>query len=169
MNRAISLAFAIFLSACSGIPTEKRLIGTWTAPERETRRADGYLISHSKQMVDVTFKSDHTFRWSLHGHRVTDYGHWQLRDRDLIWIFTNAAPNRKAGYPFHDRILKLTDQELVYIQDKNSSPKAAGLKIYLTRRASKPRPPRASAGVRASHRKVSPAGGQNQNTEKGSL
>ena len=96
------------------------------------------MISHSKQMMDVAFNSDHTFAWSRHGHRPTDVGHWQLRGRYLIWTFTSPAKGRKPGTSYHDTILKLTDQALIYVQGKDSNAAAVGEEVHLTRRSSEP-------------------------------
>ena len=76
------------------------------------------MITHSKQTVDLKLAADHTFAWSLDGRQRTDFGHWQLAGRYLVSRFSNAARGRKAGFPFRDKIIKVTPQELVYIQSK---------------------------------------------------
>src|ERR1051325_5287147 len=71
-----SIITLCFLSACSTLPAERQLIGMWTRPETETvsHNEFGMTRSYSKQMVDLTLRPDHTFVWSLHGGRRTDFG-----------------------------------------------------------------------------------------------
>jgi hypothetical protein len=142
MNRPSSLlAFAFLLSACSGIPTESKLVGTWAGPERTTRSSEfGYIISQSKEMVYVHFFPDHTFAWSRHDPlapaRPTDVGRWQLNGRNLTWTFTNPATGRKAGASSHDTIVELTNQKLIYVQGAQGSDAGAdavGEVVHLTR------------------------------------
>jgi hypothetical protein len=137
MNRFIaSLAVPALLTACSILPTEHQLVGTWTRPAKEKTVNDGLTItrSYSKQMVDLTLRPDHTFVWSLHGGRPTDFGRWHLSGRYLISEFSNRGKSRKTGYPYRDRIIKLTPQELVYVQGED----APGEEVHLTRRSSEP-------------------------------
>jgi hypothetical protein len=132
-----SLAISTLLTACGSLPAEHQLVGTWTRPETEKTVNDGITIrrSYSKQMVDLTLRPDHTFMWSLHGGRRTDFGHWHLSGRYLISEFSNPGKGRKAGYPYRDKITKLTPNELVYVQSED----APGEEVHLTRRWSERR------------------------------
>ena len=56
---AASVTAMFLLAACNTLPTERQLIGTWTAPKSSTE-SDGVTL-HSKQMVDLTLRADHTF------------------------------------------------------------------------------------------------------------
>lgn len=131
-----SLAISASLTACSSLPVEHQLVGTWTRPETEKTVNDGITIrrSYSKQMVDLTLSPDHTFVWSLHGRRRTDFGRWHLSGRYLISEFSNPGRGRKAGYPYRDKVTKLTPNELVYVQGED----APGEEVHLTRRSSEP-------------------------------
>ena len=115
------------------MPTERQLVGTWTAPESSTE-VKGVEQSHSKQMIDFTFAPGHIFYGGLHGRRPTDFGRWQLDGQYLIFEFTNRAKGHKVAYPYRDKIIKLTSHELVYIQGEDDP----GEKVHLTRRFSQP-------------------------------
>lgn len=99
---------------------DRASVGTWTIPESTTLNEFGIAQSHSKQMADLTLTPDHRFTWSRHGGRRTDFGRWQLRGRYLISEFSNPGKRRKVGYPYRDRIIKLTPQELVYVQGEDA-------------------------------------------------
>ena len=74
MNRLVaSLAVPALLTACSTLPTERQLVGTWTMPATQTSVDDGVTIkrSHSKQMVDLTLTADHRFIWTPRGELPT--------------------------------------------------------------------------------------------------
>lgn len=129
------VAALLFLSACSTIPTERKLVGTWTAPESSTWLGD-LEQSRSKQMIDITFMPDHRFVGGLHGQHPKDFGRWRLSGRYLILEFTNRAKGHKVAYPYRDTIIKLTSQELVYVQGEDD----AGAEVHLTRRWSERRP-----------------------------
>src|SRR3954464_15122821 len=133
--RVMPLMLACFLSSCTALPTERQLVGTWTAPEKWTRdNASGVMISHSKQMRDFRLAANHTFTWSRHGRRPTEFGHWDLSGRYLITWYNHTARGRDAGFRFRDKITKVTPEELVYIQSEDSGPDAAGVDVHLTRR-----------------------------------
>ena len=129
-----SLAVPALLTACSTLPAEHQLVGTWTAPAKETTINDGLTItrSYSKQMVDLTLRPDHTFVWSHDGGRPTDLGRWHLSGRYLISEFSNRGMGRKAGYPYRDKIIKLTPKELVYVQGEDT----ADIEVHLSRQCS---------------------------------
>ncbi len=135
MNSLVApLALSFLLTACAALPTERQLVGTWTIPESTRLNEFGIAKSHSKQMMDLTLAPDHRFTWSRHGGRRTDFGRWQLQGRYLISEFSNPGKRRKVGYPYRDRIIKLTRQELVYLQGED----APGENVHLTRRSSEP-------------------------------
>ena len=137
MNWRAPSLFAALLSACSTLQAEHQLVGTWTAPAKETTVNDGITIkrSYSKRMVDLTLRPDHTFVWSQQGRRTTDFGRWHLSGRHLITEYTNHGKGHKVAHPYRDRIIKLTRTELVYIQGEDT----ADTEVHLTRRCSEPR------------------------------
>jgi hypothetical protein len=119
----------LLLNACSALPTERQLVGTWTAPKSSTE-IKGVEQAHSKQMIDFTFSPDHNFVWGLHEQRPTSAGRWQLRGRFLITEYTTPAKGHKLAYPYRDKIIKLTSQELIYVQGEDDP----GAEVHLTRR-----------------------------------
>jgi hypothetical protein len=131
MNRLAALIAALFsLAACNTLPTDRQLVGTWTAPESSTQNQSGITLSTSKQMVDITLAPDHSFFSGLHGRRPKDFGRWHLYGWLLIWDFTNPAKGHRVGHPYRDRIIKISPRELVYLQGEDDP----GLEVHLTRR-----------------------------------
>ena len=126
---AAAIPALLFLTACSTLPTEHQLIGTWTAPETFTEQS-GVTTSRSKQMVDLTLRPDHTFVWSLRGHHQAGSGHWSLRQRWLTFVFDSHEKGHKVGHPYRDKIIKLSAEELIYIQGEEDP----GEEVHLTRR-----------------------------------
>ena len=118
------------LAGCNTLPTERQLIGTWTAPERITLNESGIEQSHSKQIVALTLRPDHTFVWTSRGKRRKDFGRWYLSGRYLVSEFNNPGRDRKTHYPYRDKIIKLTSQELIYVQGED----APGETVHLTKR-----------------------------------
>src|SRR5438477_8607136 len=113
--RVVLAVVPFLLNACSALPTERQLVATWTAPKSSTE-INGVEQSHSKQMIDFTFAPDHSFAWGLHGKRPTAAGRWRLHGRSLITEHTTPGKGHKLAYPYRDKIIKLTSQELVYLQ-----------------------------------------------------
>jgi hypothetical protein len=87
MNRIVaSLAVMSLLTACSTLPADQQLVGTWTAPLKETTitSESGVQHSHSKQMVDLTLSSDYRLMFWVRGERAPDsVGHWHLDGHSL--------------------------------------------------------------------------------------
>jgi hypothetical protein len=134
MNRLVApLAIPLFLTACSTLPTERQLVGTWTAPRTETiiTRHSGVERSYSKQMVDLTLTSDHKLMFWVRGKRSPDsVGHWHLDGRWLVSEFSRPNEGHKIRHSYRDKIIKLTPQELVYVQSADD-PK---VEVHLTKR-----------------------------------
>ena len=118
-----------FLTACNTLPTERQLVGTWTAP-RSSTEADGVTVSQSKQMVDLTVRPDHTFVWSLRGQGPKDFGRWRLDGRWLITEYTNRGKGHKVGHEYRDKIITLSSHDLIYVQGEEDP----GEEVHLTRR-----------------------------------
>ena len=115
MNRvALSATWMLALSACSGLPTERQLVGTWTSPESTTENEFGVTQSRSKQMVDATFGADHTYVWRLRGHKPTAIGRWSLSGRYIVTEFTTRGHGRRIPHQYRDKITKLTEHELIF-------------------------------------------------------
>ena len=138
MNRFVSsVAVPSLLTACSTFPTERQLVGTWTAPVSETTTTSefGGRHSHSKQLVDLTLTSDHRLVFWIRGERIPDsVGHWHLDGRWLCSEFTRRNEAYKVTHSYRDRIIKLTPHELVYRQSADDP----GVEIHLTKRSSEP-------------------------------
>jgi hypothetical protein len=143
MNRlASSLAATFLLSGCSALPTESQLVGTWTDHERETKitSESGVERSYSKQMVDLTFRPDHTYDFWVRGERRADsIGHWHLDGRFIFLEFTRRKEAHKVKRSVRGRIIRLTAREFVYVQE-DRDPAFNGVEVHLTRRWSE-RPP----------------------------
>jgi len=105
----------LFLTACSTLPTERQLIGTWTAP-KSSIESDGVTVSHSKQMIDLTLTQDHRFVWSVRGQGPTDFGRWQLDGRWLITEYVNRGKGHKVAHEYRDKIIKVSPNELIYVK-----------------------------------------------------
>jgi hypothetical protein len=134
MNELVAAIVTLLsVTACSTVPTEHQLIGTWMAPEIWTEER-GVTTSHSKQMVDLTLRADHTFLWSLRGRHEAGTGHWSLRGRWLTFVFTSREEGHKVGHPYRDKIIKLSAEELVYIQGEEDP----DVEVHLTKRLSEP-------------------------------
>jgi hypothetical protein len=88
------------------------------------------MAPQTQQMVDLTLAPDHTFIWSLRGQRPTEYGRWHLDGRTLVSEFTSRGKGYKIANPYRDRIVKVSSQELIYVQGKDD----AGVEAHLTRR-----------------------------------
>jgi hypothetical protein len=137
MNRLVaSLAVPVLLTACSTLPAEHQLVGTWTMPATQTSVDNGVTIkrSHSKEMVDLTLTADHRFIWTPRGRAPDATGRWHLDGHSLVWEFTSRRKGHKVTHPYRDRIIRLTPTELVYIQGEDT----ADTDVHLTRRSSEP-------------------------------
>jgi hypothetical protein len=138
MNRlAASIAPPFLLIACSTLPTERQLVGTWTAPVKDTTITSEYGVqrSHSKEMVDLTLTADHRLVFWVRGKRSPDsVGHWQLDGQWLVSEFTRPKEGHKIRHSYRDRIVKVTSQELVYVQSADDP----GVEVHLTKRSSEP-------------------------------
>jgi hypothetical protein len=138
MNRLVApLAVPLLLIACSTLPTERQLVGIWTAPRTETiiTRHSGVEHSSSKQMVDLTLTSDHQLMFWVRGERSPDsVGHWHLDGRWLVSEFTRPNEGNKIRHSYRDKIIKLTPQELVYVQSADDP----GVEVHLTKRPTEP-------------------------------
>src|SRR5215211_4833255 len=112
MNWPIALlGVALLLSACSTLPTESQLVGTWTAPLKETTITSEYGVhqSYSKEVVDLTLASDHRLAFWVRGERSPDsLGHWHLDGRWLVTEFTRPKEGHRIRHSYRDRIIKLT-------------------------------------------------------------
>jgi hypothetical protein len=130
MNQLIaSVGALVFLTACSTLPTERQLIGTWTAP-KSSIESDGVRLSHSKQMIDLTLTPDHRFVWSVRGQGPTDFGRWQLDGRRLITEYANRGKGHKVAHEYRDKIIKVSPNELIYVQGEDET----GEEVHLTKR-----------------------------------
>jgi hypothetical protein len=134
---AASVTAPFLLTACCTLPTERQLVGTWTAPVKETTITNGSGLQHSysKEMVDLTLTSDHRLVFWARGQRSPDsVGHWRLDGQRLISEFTRRNEGHKIWHSYRDKIIKLTPHELVYVQSADDP----GVEIHLTKRSSEP-------------------------------
>src|ERR1051325_4302566 len=136
------LAATFLLDGCSVLPTERQLIGTWTDHERETKitSESGVERSYSKQMVDLTFRPDHTLVFWVRGERhAGSIGRWHLDGRFIFIEFTRRKEAHKVKYSVRGKIIRSTPHETFYVQE-DRDPAVNGVEVHLTRRWSE-RPP----------------------------
>lgn len=143
MNRpAPLLAIVFLLAACSTLPTERQLVGTWSDHLKETfiRGESGVEHSYSKRMVDLSLTADHRLVFWLRGERTPDsIGRWRL-DGQSLWIeFTRRNEHHRITHSYRNKITKISPYELLYVQSSDD-PAEDGIKVHLTRRSSEPRP-----------------------------
>jgi hypothetical protein len=134
---AASVAAPFLLTACCTLPTERQLVGTWTAPVKETTITSEYGVQHSysKSVVDLTLASDHRLVFWVRGERSPDsVGHWRLDRGWLVSEFTRRKEGHKIRHSYRDKIIKTTSQELGYMQSADDP----GVEIHLTKRSSEP-------------------------------
>src|SRR5215470_10941903 len=113
MDRLTTAVTALFvLTASNSLPTERQLVGTWTAP-RSSTETDGIMVSQSKQMVYLTLRPDQTFVWSIHKQAPQDFGRWRLDGRWLITECTNRGKGHKIGHEYRDKIITLSSHDLI--------------------------------------------------------
>jgi hypothetical protein len=141
MNRlAPLLAIVFLLVACSTLPTERQLVGTWTDHLKETfiRSESGVEHSYSKQMVDLHLTSDHRLVFWVRGERTPDsIGHWRLDGGWLCIEFTRRNEHHRINHSYRLKITRLSPHELLYVQSSHD-PAEDGIKVHLTRRSSEP-------------------------------
>ena len=105
-------AVSVVLAACSALPTERQLIGTWRMPVDQFE--DQFGITHRKPtMAENTLKPDHTYTSSHLGHHGMITGHWRLSGRWLSYEFPSRRYRRSVVERYRAKILKLSDRELI--------------------------------------------------------
>ena len=110
-------AVSVVLTACSTLPTERQLIGSWRTPVDQFE--DQFGVMHRKPtMAENTLKPDHTYTSRHLGHHGTIRGRWRLSGRWLSYEFASRRYGRRAVERYRAKIVRLSDRELVVVDEE---------------------------------------------------
>jgi hypothetical protein len=97
---------------------EERLIGTWEMPAStiiyDIRTPNAPFPIKSKEVVKITFTSDHKEVWRSGDGPIETVARWHLEGNDLVFTLETQTEAGPPGTTKRERIKTITLDELIF-------------------------------------------------------